>query len=176
MIPSLILFTALVVIALGAVLWTVLAPLPEESAKAADTNAEDFQPRHTQHFPQLRQTLDLNDTRYMRQKADPALQKRWIEERRRILSDFLAGLAQDFARLDQLGRTVASLSPELTLKDEFRRLLLDFRFRFNFRLARLWILAGGTLALARLRYLTDLIGELSARTSLEMARVTPPSS
>jgi hypothetical protein len=112
----------------------------------------------------------------MREKAAPELHKRWLDERRRILSDFLAGLAVDFAKLDRLGRTVASLSPKLSWQDEFRRLSLNFRFRLNFRLARLWILAGGSLALARLRYLTALIGELSARTSLAMARVTAPPS
>jgi hypothetical protein len=173
---SLILFVIFAVLGLAAVLWALLAPLREEAASSADTSLEDFHPRHTQHFPQLRQTLDLNDTRYMREKAAPDLHKRWLDERRRILSDFLAGLARDFANLERLGRTVASLSPKLSWRDEFRRLSLNFRFRFNFRLARLSVLAGGSPALARLRYLTALIGELSARTSLTMARVAPPSS
>jgi hypothetical protein len=173
---SLILFTAVALGMLAVILWAVLAPLPEESAPASDSRLEDFQPRHTQHFPQLRQALDLNDTRYMREKAAPDLQKRWLDERRRILSDFLAGLALDFGQLDRLGRTVASLSPKLSWQDELRRLSLNFRFRFNFRVAKLWILAGGSLALTRLRYLTTLIGEISARTSLAMARATASPS
>lgn len=151
--------------------WLVAFPLPEESSPKVDPRTEEFLPLHAQHLPQLRQALDLHDGDYVRRKASPELHKKWREERRRILVAFLKGLAEDFARLDRLGRMIASLSPKLRYRDELERLSLNVRFRLNFRLIRYWILVGGPGPLSRLSYLTSILGRLSARTEGAMARL-----
>lgn len=164
-------FTLLSLAGLSVLAWLVSKPLAEEAALKLDNHIEDLVPLHTQHFPQLRQALNLADSRYLRQKVTPELHRKWRDERRRILAAFLAGLAEDFAKLDRLGRTIASLSPRLSYKDEFGRIWLNIRFRANFRIVKFWVLAGATGPLSRLSYLTMLLGQLSARTEGAMTRL-----
>ena len=146
---TLLAFAGFSLLALAVLAWLVAFPLPEETSSKADPRTEEFQPHHAQHLPQLRQALDLHDGDYVRKKATPELHKKWREERRRILVAFLKGLAEDFARLDALGRMIASFSPKLRYKDEFERLSLNVRFRLNFRLIKYWILIGGSGPLGR---------------------------
>lgn len=164
-------FAVFSVAALAVFAWLVAFPLSEETFAKVDLRTEEFLPFHAQHLPQLRQALDLHDAEYIRRKATHELHKKWREERRRILVAFLKGLAEDFARLDRLGRIIASLSPKLRYKEEFERLWFNVRFRLNFRLIKFWILLGGTGPLGRLRYLTSILSRLSARTEGAMARL-----
>ena len=168
---SLVAFIALSLAGLAILIWLISKPLPEESGFQVVSRIEDLVPLHSQHFPQLRQALDLTDSRYMRQKATPDLLRKWRDDRRRILMAFVAGLGEDFAKLDRLGRTVASLSPKLSRREELKRIWLNLRFRVNIRFVKFWIHAGGTRPLMRLRYLTTLLGDLSARTEAAMARL-----
>jgi hypothetical protein len=168
---SLLVFVALSLVGLAILIWLTGKPLPEEASLDVNSRIEDLVPLHTQHFPQLRQALDSTDSRYMQQKATPDLLRKWRDDRRRILMAFVAGLGEDFAKLDRLGRTIASLSPKLSRQEELKRIWLNVRFRVNIRIVKLWIHAGGTRPLMRLRYLTTLLGDLSARTEAAMARL-----
>ena len=95
----------------------------------------------------------------------------WQEDRRQILKDYLAGLAEDFAKLDRLARIVASLSPQFSRREELARIWLSVLFRLNYRIVSIRISAGGTGPLRQVSYLTVLVGNLSARAEAAMSRL-----
>jgi hypothetical protein len=166
-----VIFTALTLAITVMLVWLVGKRLPEESSLGLDSKIEDLVPLHTQHFPQLRQALDSTDSRYMKQKATGELRRQWREDRRRILRGFLTGLAEDFAKLDRLARTVASLSPKISRREELGRIWLNLRFRLNYRIVWIWLSTGGMGPVGRLSYLTSLLGDLSARAEAAMTRL-----
>lgn len=166
-----LLITCATLAVLAALVWLVSKPLPEETSLSHENKIEDLAPLHTQHFPQLRQSLESADNRFVRQKANVALQRVWREERRQILKSFLAGLAEDFARLDRLARIVASLTPHFSRREELARIWLSLRFRLTYRVASIWISAGRLGSAWQLRYLTELVGNLSARAEAGMIRL-----
>jgi hypothetical protein len=146
-------------------------PLPEETSLGASKKIEELLPLHTQHFPQVRQSLASADGRYIQRKVSKEALREWNEERRRILQDFLIGLAQDFARLDQLSRIVASLSPRFSRREEAEWIWLSLRFRANYRIVAMRIAAGYPGSMRGLVRLTELVGNLSARAEAAMARL-----
>lgn len=160
----------------AALIWLLGKKLPEEAALGPGRKIEELLPLHTQHFPQVRQSLASADGRYIQRKVSKQVLREWHEERRRILQDFLTGLAQDFARLDQLSRIVASLSPRFSRREEVQRVWLSLRFRANYRIVTMRIAAGHPGSMRGLVRLTELVGNLSARAEAAMARleiVTP---
>jgi hypothetical protein len=157
-----------ILLALG---WLVTRPLPEEISLKPATRIEELLCKHTRHFPQLRQSLASANSRYVRRRASKEIERTWREERRRILESFLAGLAEDFARLDRLGRMVASLSPKFSRREEVERIWLNLRFRFNYRVMKLRIAMGGFGSMRHLARLAELVGGLSARAEAAMARL-----
>lgn len=166
-----LLITCTTLLILVAMVWLVSKPLPEESSLGFENKIEDLVPLHTQHFPQLRQALESADSRYVREKATAALHRMWREERRQVLRSFLAGLAEDFARLDRMSRIVASLTPHFSRREELARIWLSLRFRLTYRIISIWISAGGVGSARQLNYLTELVGCLSAQAEAAMIRL-----
>jgi hypothetical protein len=166
-----LLTTCATLLILGAMVWLIGKPLPEENSLSPGSKIEDLVPLHTPHFPQLRQALESADNRYVRQKANPAVHRMWQEERRQILRSFLAGLAEDFARLDRLARIVASLTPRFSRREELVRIWLSLRFRLTYRIVSLRISLGGVSSARQLSYLTQLVGSLSAQAEAAMIRL-----
>lgn len=166
-----LLITSITLIIMAALVWLVTKRLPEEHSLSVESKIEDLVPLHTQHFPQLRQALESADSRYVRQNATAALHRMWREERRQILRSFLAGLAEDFARLDRLARVVASLTPRFSRRDELERIWLSLRFRLTYRIVSMRISAGGAASARELNYLAALVGSLSAHAEAAMLRL-----
>ena len=96
---------------------------------------EDLLALHAQHFPQLRQALATLDADYVRRKASGEIERHLREERRHIVEGFLAGLAEDFGRLERLMTVVREMSPAEPWIHQFRRIARRFRFRVNYRIA-----------------------------------------
>ncbi len=167
----LLLFTLAALSILAVLVWLVSKPLRQEASLNLKSKIEELVPLHTQHFPQVRQALESADSRYIRQKATPELHRMWQEDRRQILKDYLAGLAEDFAKLDRLARIVASLSPQFSRREELARIWLSVLFRLNYRIVSIRISAGGTGPLRQVSYLTVLVGDLSARAEAAMSRL-----
>jgi hypothetical protein len=166
-----LLITFATLILMGALVWLVSKRLPEENSLSLESKIEDLVPLHTQHFPQLRQALESADSRYVRQNATASLHRAWREERRQILRSFLAGLAEDFARLDRLSRIVASLTPHFSRRDELERIWLSLRFRLTYRIVSMRISAGGAASARELSYLASLVGSLSAHAEAGMIQM-----
>ena len=165
-----ILFAVTALALVAALVW--LLHRPSSWAGTAESEGslelEDLFPLHCRHFRQIRQALSRADTEFLRGRASVRTLREWRSERRDVLRQFLAGLGQDFARLDRLARTVAALSPEVSREQEMERLWLSVRFLVIYRLVSLR-LAAGFAPLPQVVRLTELVGSFAAQVEARMA-------
>ncbi len=173
---ELAIYAGLAFLLLAVLLWLVLKQpesrrLPQAAPRLA---VEELFPLHCRYFPQVRQALSPADREYLRERASPRIRRQAHVERRRVTRQFLAGLSEDFSRLDRLGRAVAALSPEVSRKREAERLWLGVRFRVLYRVAQLQLLAG-SVSIPQLTQLADLIGSLASQTEARMAALEEAS-
>ncbi len=138
------------------------------SAQPVRTSLEALLPRHPQHFPALRQSLQQDDEEFLRGRVSRHELGRWRAERRRILQKFLTGLDQDYARLTLLARTVARLSPQVSHRYEIQLLCSQLGFRLLYLLAWLRVSLGAA-PVRSVAELTNLVGRLSAQVETAMA-------
>lgn len=152
----------------------VSKPLAEEKSARLINNIEDLLPLHSQHLPQLRQSLASTDTRYVRRRTSDEIERMWREERRQVVARFLSGVAADFARIERLAVVVTSLGPESSKRDRAFRAWVRFRFRILYRAASRWTAAGRPLSTGPLVHLTNLVANLSAYAENAMKQLEPP--
>jgi hypothetical protein len=158
----------LILIGIACVLAT---PLPEEDSPQSADTIEDLLPLHTQHFPQLRQSLDSADSRYVHRRLSQALGRSWSAERQQIVRDYLTGLAGDFARVLRLGRIIDSLSLRISRRKIVERYWLALCFRFLYRVVSASMSAGGPGMLRLIARMTGYVGSLSALEEAAMERL-----
>lgn len=139
--------------------------LLQETAKLP---VEDLRALHCLHFPQVRQALAEADAAFLKGRASPPIRRCALRERKEVARAYLAGLLEDFARLERLGRTVAAFSPRVNRRLEIERLWRGAQFRVAYRLAR-WRLAAGWSAMAQLTALTERVGVLASQIEQTMA-------
>lgn len=165
-----IIFTAMALALLVALVWLLHRPSSWAGTTESERSLEpeNLFPIHCRHFPQIRQALSEADGEFLRGRASGRTLREWRGERRDVLRQFLAGLGQDFARLDRLARTVAALSPEVSREREMERLWLSVRFLVMHRLVSLR-LATGVAPLPQVVRLTELVGSFAAQVEARMA-------
>lgn len=134
---------------------------------APDLPLEEMFPLHCRHFPQVRQALSGPDDAYLRQRASRKIGRRARAERCLVARQFLAGIEEDFSRLNRLGRTLAALSPRVNRKQETERVWLWLRFWISCRLVSL-SLRTGRVSVPRLAHLAQLVGRLAAEIETAM--------
>ncbi|MGH9683430.1 MAG: hypothetical protein ACRD4S_07450 [Candidatus Acidiferrales bacterium] len=161
--------------ALLAIAWLVCKPLPAETARDVDGPIEELAALHSRRLPQLRQSLDPADASYVQRRLCPAKERQWRRERRKIVRDFIEGLAEDFARIDRLARTVASLSPALSRRQEIERIGLSLRFRVGYRIVCVRLALGELESRRQITALAELIGNMAAQTEAAMAQLQEAS-
>ncbi len=172
-----VIFVVTALALLAALLWLLHKPSSWTGAHCDDAlEIENLVPLHCRHFPEVRQALSGADAEFMRQRAPRETLRRWRRERREVLRQFLAGLGQDFARVDRLARAVAALSPEVSREREMERLWLSLRFLVIYRLVSLQ-LATGFAPLPQVARLTELVGSVASQIETRMAALeqTAPS-
>jgi hypothetical protein len=159
----------------GVLLWLLLPK--HDSSKAAPTsfsyNAIGALPtaKHFAYFPQIRQAISADDSRYLMETAPSHVAKLALRERRAVARGFLKGLHEDFSNLARLGRIVAALSPEVSREQETERLLLTLKFQVLYSLV--WLrLSAGRLPLEQLEHLTGLVERLATRMDTAMAEIS----
>jgi hypothetical protein len=137
---------------------------------------EDLLALHARHFPQLRQALANMDDDYLRRKETGEIQWHMHAERKHIVEGFLAGLAEDFGRLERLMAALREMSTAEPWIRQFERAGSRFEFRVNYRIASLQIHSEQLQSTNRLTRLTELVGNLSVRIETSMERsVASPS-
>jgi hypothetical protein len=130
--------------------------------------------KHYGYFPQIRQALSVEDTKYLKEIAPRHIAKQALRERRAVALRFLEGLHEDFSNLARLGRVIAALSPEVSREQETERLILSLKFQTLYALV--WLrLSSGNLPLEQLEHLTGLVGRLATRMNETMTEISAQS-
>lgn len=143
---------------------------PASEAHSNSVQIEDLFPHHAWHFDQIRQAISDADLRYLAARASPECCRRVRKERQQIIRQYVQGLREDFEHLEQLGRTVAVLSPEVSHKMELERLRLTARFRFMLLLVSVRMRFG--ISYARpLEELANMVGTLASDMDAVLARL-----
>jgi hypothetical protein len=116
------------------------------------------------------------DADYLRRKASGEIERHTHAERKQIVEGFLAGLAEDFGRLQRLMTAVEAMSPAESWVQQFEGVGSRFQFRVNYRIASLQIHSEKLQSTNRLTRLTELVGNLSVRIEASMARLAGTAS
>lgn len=159
-----------------AALWFLLRPLPGQGAASRPSGFADLQKdalasRHTLSFPVIRRVTSQEDEDFLSHRPSAAALKRWRGERRRIVRQFLHGLAEDFTRVDLLARMVAAVSPHVEHREELDRIWLGIKFRLLYRTALLRLVLLRTTPVKPLQRLTEVLAHLSHEIDAGMARL-----
>jgi hypothetical protein len=168
------LFAVVALLLLAALLWLVrepaapALPVSRRTAEAEKLQFEELFPLHCRHFPQIQQALSRGDAEFVEQRVGPEELRRWRRERRAVVRRFVAGLAEDYAKLARLARTVALLAPEVSRRRESELFWLGVRFRVLYALVRLR-LALGAVPAGELERLADLMGGLARQMEAAIA-------
>jgi len=172
-----IFFVLLGIVMLAAVVILLRRPaafLPSE-ARGAAINLEDLAARHSRYFPQMRQALFPADEAYLTGRASPVVLREWRDSRRRVMRGFLAGLYEDFARLNRMARAVSRVAPQLDNVREAELFWLGLRFRLFYRIALLELNLGHRPVNAYLR-LAAMIGGLGSTLERAAAALAEESA
>jgi hypothetical protein len=162
----------LAIAAFAGLLW-LLRKGKRPAKTAGALNSQEItgsRPRHYRFFPQIRQALSTADEEYLRKKVPADIAQRVRRERRAVARKFLSGLREDFSNLEQMGRMIAALSPDVNHAQETERLSL--RLKFQFLYALVWLsLSTGRMPLRQIEHLTGLVGSLALRMEQAMVRI-----
>jgi hypothetical protein len=167
-------------VALSGVLLWLLLPRHKSSETVAPSLPSNVNealpaPKHYKYFRLIRQALSAEDSEYLMKFAPPHVAKQALRERRAVARRFLEGLHEDFSNLARLGRIIATLSPEVSHKQESERLVLTLQFQVLYALV--WLrLSTGNIPLQHLEHLTGLVGRLAARMDEAMTEIVALSS
>jgi len=175
--PSVFLFSLVTLALLGALYWVSHRMSKDRGAAhlLETLSAEDLLPHHYKYFPQIRQALSTEDSRFLTLRAAPGIRRSARRARRRAALGFMYGLREDYNRLDRLARTLNALAPSASSRREVERIGLFLQFNFHWTLVWFSLWTGAT-PLVRIRGLADLIGSLAARLETHMAALQSVSS
>ena len=92
--------------------------------------------RHVANLQRLKQIFESADLCYLGRRVDRSVLRSVRKERHRVATKFLAGLREDFLRLEGVSSMVAALSVEVDAREEWRRFRLAAEFRLKFAVLR----------------------------------------
>jgi hypothetical protein len=159
---ALLLLAGFAVLLLFLLAW-VFADPPKFSESGGDLNsAADLDRRHVTYFPQVRQTMAVQDFAFLQWRGSRALTRRVRKERRKIALAYLACLRGDFLKLWRLARVIASMAPQVGAAQELERLQLGLAFSWRYEMIRMKFLLGFA-PLPELGSLSGVVSVLSIR-------------
>lgn len=161
---SIYLFALLTVALLGALYW--LSQRARRDPRGADLlrtlSTDSLLPQHYKYFPQVSRALSAEDARFLQSRANPAVRRNALQARRTVALQFLAGLRDDYKKLDRLARVLASLAPSANQQREAERIWLAFQFGVRWRIVWLEIWSGAA-PITQLQSMAGFIGGLAAQ-------------
>ena len=171
---ELILYVGAAALLAGGVLFLLRRSRSAAAAPAGRPESQaEFFPVHCRYFPQVRHALSSEDASYLASRGSPAVYRRWRKSIRRAGRMYLAGLREDFSRLNRLARQVALYSPQVRAGQEAALFRLNLRFELLYGIV-VWRFLLGQSVDARLEQMASLIGTLGSR--LERATLAPEIS
>ena len=147
--------------------WVLRGPSKLSRPDVAAGLTEFSDRRHVTFFPQIKQALAVQDSAYLASRGMHALARKVRKERRKIALAYLACLRDDFQRLWRLGRVISSMSPQVGMKQEVRRLQLGLAFSLRYELIRIKFFFGFA-PLPELGALSEVVSGLSIRMETAM--------
>lgn len=129
-----------IAIAVGSVLGLLLWSTRHRSTAAQEgmdqLSEQTLTCRHVANLQQLRQIFESADLTYLNKRVDRSVLRSVRKVRHRVATKFLAGLREDFLRLEEVSSIVAALSVEVDAREEWRRFRLAAEFRLKFAVLR----------------------------------------
>jgi hypothetical protein len=161
---SVYLFAVVTLALLGALYW--LSQRARRDPRGADLlrtlSADSLLPQHYKYFPQVSRALSAEDARFLQSRADPTIRHAALQARRTVALQFLAGLRDDYQKLDRLARVLASLAPAASQQREAERFWLAFQFGVRWRIVWLEIWSGAA-PITQLQRMAGFIGGMAAQ-------------
>ncbi len=165
-------FPLLLLFLFGILLLLLLAWVLRDPRKLAKPGgdlgtAEELDRRHVTYFPQVKRALAAEDFAFLASRGSRALAQLVRKERRRIALAYLACLRGDFLKLWRLARVIASMSPEVGVAQEVKRLQLGLAFSWRYEAIRIKFIFG-LAPLPELGSLSEVVSRLSIRLETAM--------
>jgi hypothetical protein len=165
---SLILFVVLGVILVVLLAWAArpkkVLVSPNEALEALSTE------RHYARLPQILQSLQEDDTEFLRDRGHGILLERLRQERKRIALHYLSFLEEEFQILLECSRILSTLAPELAFRGEFDLFRQNLRFLWTCRYLR-WRLRLGLQPWDAFGAISDMAGTLTLQLEAATARL-----
>lgn len=135
---NLLLVTVGVLVAglLGLLLWSTFKKTDARRTAKLQIENISLSCTHVPNLSQIRQALDRADLEYLAANVNRKAARKIMSERRRIALKYLCGLRQDFEQLMDAAQVVASLSPQVEAKEEWKRFRLNIEFKVKYQLVR----------------------------------------
>lgn len=158
-----VLSIVIIVSLLLTILFWSLRETGEDSAARMKLVLGTGAPIHTAlYFPQVRQAFNEADIAHLERRGSPELARRARAERRQVTLDYLKAIHQDFRSLLQIGRVLATLSPQVAAEQEAERFRMAVEFELRYQYVRLMLLTGISPQWHLLK-IVQTVGTLSAR-------------
>jgi hypothetical protein len=137
-----LLFFALSVLVVIALLIWALRPVPVKFRSAGEVFDALSTPRHYYRLPQILVALKEEDTEFLVERGLPDLARRLRVERRKIALKFVDLVEVDYKTLLEAARMLTAMAPEVLPGEEWRRLESSLLFSWNCMALRFRLRAG----------------------------------
>jgi hypothetical protein len=166
---SLVLFIAIAVMLVLLLAWAARASrqtllAPEDVFRLLSEE------RHYARLPQILQSLQKEDTEYLRDRGHEALWNRIRTERKRIAIRYLDYLEQEYQVLLEASRITARLAPQLSTIHEADRLAKNLKFALCCRHLR-WRLRFGMEPWNVFNTISDMTGSMTLQLEAAITRL-----
>lgn len=126
--------------------------------------------RHYARLPQILQSLQKDDTEYIRQRGHDTLLNRLRQERKQIAIRYLDYLEEEFGILLEASRILAKLAPQLSTMRELDRFAKNLRFLLCCRYLR-WQLRFGMQPWNAFGVISDMTGAMTLQIEAAITRL-----
>lgn len=148
---------------LGAAALLLHQPLAGRAGRRSRTaELSEFFPVHSRYFPQVRHALSSEDAEYLAGRGSPTVYRRWKKSLRHATRMYLAGLREDFSRLNRLARVLSLYSPQVRVRQEVELAWLNVQFQLLYGIV-LWRFLLDRPTAGHFGQLASLIGSLGSR-------------
>jgi hypothetical protein len=162
----LVLFAILLVVLLA---WA-LRPPAREPRPSLDVFEALRQSRHSSRMSHILQSLQPQDTEYLRSAGQPALMRTVRRQRRITALNYLQQLQEEFELLLEISRVLAVMSPEVIAMEEMERWKLSLAFAANCAILK-WKLRLGLQPFSGFTLLSNMATSFAHRLEAATTRI-----
>jgi hypothetical protein len=162
----LVLFALLLV---GLLAWA-LRPPARPPRPTVDVFEAISRPRHCSRISHVLQSLQPEDTEYLRETGQVAVMQTLRQQRRRIALNYLDQLQEEFEELLEISRMLAVMSPKVTGIQEMERWKLSAAFAVNCAFLR-WKLRLGLQPFSGFAQLSNMATDIARQLDMATTQI-----